>query len=138
MVRNEKHDQEVNESLADEKPIDSQLEQAQALADLPDPDAGKTLEERAAIDKKLMWKVDLWLVPWLSLLREAPRYFTGHGVVLGYQILFLLGGSIFMHVALRIANRNRRAGKMDAKWAAMTDEQRWVAGDERPDFMYTL
>ncbi|EFQ31568.1 major facilitator superfamily transporter [Colletotrichum graminicola M1.001] len=74
----------------------------------------------------------------IYLKREAPRYFTGHGVVLGYQILFLLGGSIFMHVALRIANRNRRAGKMDAKWAAMTDEQRWVAGDERPDFMYTL
>ncbi|GKT87397.1 major facilitator superfamily transporter [Colletotrichum tofieldiae] len=385
MDRYGKHDPEVNES-SDEKPIDSQLEQAQMLADLPDPDAGKSPEERAAIDKKLMWKVDLWLVPWLSLLyllsfldrtnignarlagmeedlnmegsdynlsltiffisyavfepatnallkRLTPRifftgiiivwgtimtlmglctnfpgllaarwflgiaeaglfpgvnyylscwykgseigvrsavffsaaalagsfggllaaaiakmdgiggkpgwawifiieglatvfvgvfcwwmvfdwpenarfltpeerirvqrrliadkqgrtaedfdkrhiygamkdwktygymviymgclgslkrafvlgmvvgwarvsrYLTGHGVVLGYQILFLLGGSIFMHFALRISNNNRRAGKMDAKWASMTDEQKWVAGDKRPDFMYTL
>ncbi|KAK1534850.1 major facilitator superfamily transporter [Colletotrichum costaricense] len=69
---------------------------------------------------------------------ESPRYLTGHGVVLGYQILFLLGGSIFMHFALRVANSRRRAGKMDAQWAGMTDEQRWVAGDKRPDFMYTL
>ncbi|KAK1959993.1 major facilitator superfamily transporter [Colletotrichum sublineola] len=74
----------------------------------------------------------------IYIKEEAPRYFTGHGVVLGYQILFLLGGSLFMHFALRISNRNRRNGKMDAKWAAMTDEQRWVAGDKRPDFMYTL
>ncbi|KAK1460007.1 major facilitator superfamily transporter [Colletotrichum melonis] len=69
---------------------------------------------------------------------ESPRYLTGHGVVLGYQILFLLGGSIFMHFALRVSNSRRRAGKMDAQWAGMTDEQRWVAGDKRPDFMYTL
>ncbi|KAK2050111.1 major facilitator superfamily transporter [Colletotrichum somersetense] len=74
----------------------------------------------------------------IYLKHEAPRYFTGHAVVLAYQVLFLLGGSVFMHVALRISNRNRRAGKMDDKWAAMTDEQRWVAGDKRPDFMYTL
>ena len=55
------------------------------LATLPDPDEGKTEEERRAIvspsrhpinmtlltpwqDKKLMWKVDIWLIPWLSLL----------------------------------------------------------------------
>jgi hypothetical protein len=38
------------------------------LASLPDPDEGKSEEEKKAIDKKLMWKVDLWLVPWLSVL----------------------------------------------------------------------
>ncbi|CAI0647053.1 unnamed protein product, partial [Colletotrichum noveboracense] len=63
----QKRDVEVNES-SDEKPHESQVEKARALADLPDPDDGKTPEERAAIDKALMWKVDLWLVPWLSLL----------------------------------------------------------------------
>jgi len=36
--------------------------------DLPDPDVGKTDEERAALDKALVWKIDRWLIPWLSLL----------------------------------------------------------------------
>jgi len=61
-----------------------EYERAQLLANLPDPDEGKSEEERRAIvssptllgsfslyppqDKKLMWKVDLWLIPWLSLL----------------------------------------------------------------------
>jgi hypothetical protein len=44
------------------------FERGQLLAELGDPDAGKSDEERKAIDKKLMWKVDLWLVPWLSIL----------------------------------------------------------------------
>jgi MFS family permease len=61
-------------------------ERSALLASLPDPDAGKTDEERREIvsrwmctyttvpiannyqDRKLMWKVDLWLIPWLSLL----------------------------------------------------------------------
>ncbi|KAI1047053.1 hypothetical protein LB505_010222 [Fusarium chuoi] len=38
------------------------------LAALPDPDEGKSEEERREIDRKLVWKVDLWLIPWLSLL----------------------------------------------------------------------
>jgi hypothetical protein len=50
------------------KPSAVEIERSQLLANLPDPDAGKSEEERKAIDKKLMWKVDLWLVPWLSLL----------------------------------------------------------------------
>ncbi|CAN6671502.1 high-affinity nicotinic acid transporter [Trichomonascus vanleenenianus] len=36
--------------------------------DIPDPDAGKSEEEKAAIDRKLLWKLDLRLVPWLTLL----------------------------------------------------------------------
>lgn len=70
--------------------------------------------------------------------RENPRYFTGHGVVLAYQVVFLLGGSIFMHFALRKSNRDRAAGKMDADWASLTEEERWIRGDRRPDFKYTL
>ncbi|KAL1613454.1 hypothetical protein SLS54_010592 [Diplodia seriata] len=34
----------------------------------PDPDAGLSDEERAAIDRKLLWKLDLKLIPWLSFL----------------------------------------------------------------------
>ncbi|KAJ5211467.1 uncharacterized protein N7498_003113 [Penicillium cinerascens] len=33
-----------------------------------DPDAGLSDEERAQIDRKLLWKLDLRLLPWLSLL----------------------------------------------------------------------
>lgn len=69
---------------------------------------------------------------------QRPRYFAGHGTVLAYQILFLLGGSIFMHLALRLENRRRARGSLDAKYAAMTDEQKWISGDVRPDFRYTL
>jgi hypothetical protein len=38
------------------------------LSDENDPDIGKSPEEKAAIDKKLMRRVDLWLIPWLCLL----------------------------------------------------------------------
>jgi hypothetical protein len=47
---------------------DVDFERGQLLASLGDPDAAKSEEERAAIDKKLMWKVDLYIVPWLSFL----------------------------------------------------------------------
>ena len=69
---------------------------------------------------------------------ERPRYWSGHGVVLGYQVVFLLGGSIFMHFALRVMNKSRKAGKLDDKWASLSDEQKWIEGDLRPDFVYTL
>ncbi|CAI7572062.1 unnamed protein product [Penicillium pancosmium] len=38
------------------------------LVDLEDPDAKLSQEEREAIDRRLLWKLDLRLVPWLSLL----------------------------------------------------------------------
>ncbi|KAI4115913.1 MAG: hypothetical protein LQ345_003570 [Seirophora villosa] len=34
----------------------------------PDPDAGLSAEERAKIDRRLLWKLDLRLIPWLCLL----------------------------------------------------------------------
>lgn len=74
----------------------------------------------------------------IYLVRESPRFWTGHGVVLGYQVVCLLGGTVGMHFALRWQNSRRAAGKMDAKWATMTEDQRWAAGDKRPDFVYTI
>ncbi|KAF5250704.1 hypothetical protein FANTH_4147 [Fusarium anthophilum] len=74
----------------------------------------------------------------IYLLREKPRYYTGHGVVFGYLVVFLLGGSILMHFGLRKMNRDRSLGKMDAKWDSLSDEQKWIQGDLRPDFKYTL
>lgn len=69
---------------------------------------------------------------------ERPRYWSGHAVVLGYQIVFLLGGSIFMHFALRVMNKSRKEGKLDEHWGSLSDEQKWIQGDLRPDFVYTL
>lgn len=45
-----------------------EYERSQLLASLPDPDHAATEEEKKAVDKRLMWKVDLALVPWLSFL----------------------------------------------------------------------
>ncbi|GAB7358724.1 hypothetical protein MBLNU230_g3953t1 [Neophaeotheca triangularis] len=36
--------------------------------DLRDPDVGKSDEERARLDRALVWKIDRWLIPWLSFL----------------------------------------------------------------------
>lgn len=39
------------------------------LRDLPDdPDAGLTDEQKAEIDRKLVWRLDWILIPWLCLL----------------------------------------------------------------------
>ncbi|KAK7750164.1 hypothetical protein SLS62_007915 [Diatrype stigma] len=74
----------------------------------------------------------------IYISHEKPRYWSGHGVVLGYQTLFLLGGSVFMHLALRAENRKRAAGKRDNMLDGLTEEEKMIKGDMRPDFMYTL
>lgn len=66
--RDDVQQDERNASPGDLKQSNVEYERSQLLADLPDPDAGKSEEEKKAIDRKLMWKVDLWLVPWLSIL----------------------------------------------------------------------
>ncbi|KKP05775.1 hypothetical protein THAR02_02149 [Trichoderma harzianum] len=45
-----------------------EYERNELLARLTDPDEGKSEEEKQEIDRKLMWKIGLWLVPWLYLL----------------------------------------------------------------------
>jgi hypothetical protein len=69
---------------------------------------------------------------------QAPRFWTGHGVVLAYQVLFLLGGSILMHMLLRMENSKRRTGKRDNMLDGLTQEEKWIKGDKRPEFNYTL
>ena len=69
---------------------------------------------------------------------QKPRYWTGHGVVLAYQIIFLLGGSVFMHIALRRENSARRSGKRDRMLDGLSEEEKWIKGDNRPEFIYTL
>jgi hypothetical protein len=70
----------------------------------------------------------------IYLTWETPRFWTGHGVVLGYQTVLLLGGSIFMTLMLRRENRIRRSMQTDN----LTEEEKRTMGDKRPDFVYTL
>lgn len=72
----------------------------------------------------------------IYISKEGPRFWTGHGTVLAYLIVCLMGGTIFMHVMLRMENARRRSGKRDNMHAGMTRDQIWVAGDNRPDFIY--
>lgn len=69
--------------------------------------------------------------------KEKPRYWTGHGIVLAYQFLFLFGGTVFMHFMLKRENRLRKEGKRDHWMHNKTVEEIELMGDERPDFFYT-
>lgn len=69
---------------------------------------------------------------------DKPKYYLGHGVVLAYLSLFLLGGSIVTTILLRAENRKRLAGKRD-HWAEGKSEQEIrELGDLRPNFLYTV
>ncbi|KAJ9629129.1 hypothetical protein H2204_008918 [Knufia peltigerae] len=73
----------------------------------------------------------------IYLQSQRPRYWTGHGVVLAFQVLFLLGGSVLMHVALRKENMKRRSGLRNNAHDGLSEEEKWIKGDKRPDFFYT-
>jgi MFS family permease len=73
----------------------------------------------------------------IYLQHEKPRYWTGHAVVLAYLTVFLLGGSVFMHFALKRENKLRISGKRDNMHDGLSDDEKWIMGDKRPDFIYT-
>lgn len=70
--------------------------------------------------------------------KDKPRFKPGHSVVLAYEALFLLGGSILQHVLLRRENAKRRAGERDVWIEGKTEAEIDKLGDKRPDFLYTL
>lgn len=51
----------------------------------------------------------------IYLVKQAPQFWTGHSMVLEYQVIFLLGDSIFMHFALARQNKLQREGKINEK-----------------------
>jgi len=69
---------------------------------------------------------------------DKPRFKPGHAVVLAYETIFLLGGSILQHVLLRRENAKRRAGERDVWVQGKSEEEIEKLGDKRPDFIYTL
>ncbi|KAH8815432.1 major facilitator superfamily domain-containing protein [Xylogone sp. PMI_703] len=72
-----------------------------------------------------------------NIYRKPPKYTSGHAVVMGYMILFLLGGSIIMHLLLERENKLRREGKRDHRIEGLSKEERDMLGDAKPDFIYT-
>ncbi|ORY57459.1 major facilitator superfamily transporter [Pseudomassariella vexata] len=70
--------------------------------------------------------------------QKHQRYYEGHGIVIGYMLVFLFGGSLLMHVLLRIENKKRREGKREYLIEGKSPQEIDALGDERPDFFYTL
>jgi MFS-type transporter involved in bile tolerance (Atg22 family) len=73
----------------------------------------------------------------IFLSTEKPRFFTGHGTVIAYQAFFLLGGTVLMHILLKRENRLRLSGRRDNMHEGKSADEIWVAGDNRPNFIYT-
>lgn len=63
--------------------------------------------------------------------QDKPLYRLGHGVVLAYLTLFLLGGSVVTHIMLRNENKKRRAGERDATIEGKSEEEIDLMGDKR-------
>lgn len=74
----------------------------------------------------------------IYLSENAPRFIPGHATVLAFLTVGLLGGSIFIYTSLRRENSKRLSGKRDNMHDGMTADEIWVAGDNRPDFIYSL
>ncbi|PYH42884.1 MFS general substrate transporter [Aspergillus saccharolyticus JOP 1030-1] len=69
---------------------------------------------------------------------DAPRFYPGHGVVLGYLVVFLLGGSVVQYLLLRRENRRRVRGERDYRLEGLGAEEVEELGDQRPGFLYTF
>ncbi|KAF1945416.1 MFS general substrate transporter [Clathrospora elynae] len=70
--------------------------------------------------------------------KDKPRFLLGHGVVLAYLTLWLLGGSIVTRTLLSRENKKRRQGARDAWVEGKSEQEIQEMGDQRPDFLYTL
>lgn len=68
---------------------------------------------------------------------DSPNYRPGHGVVLGYLTVFLLGGSIFTHFMLIAENKKKLRGDRDVWIVGKSESEVELMGDKRPDFIYT-
>lgn len=68
---------------------------------------------------------------------SGPRFLEGHGVVLAYLVLFLLGGSVLTHWGLERENGKRRAGERDFWVRGKSEEEIEELGDCVPGYLYT-
>ncbi|EFW99743.1 major facilitator superfamily transporter [Grosmannia clavigera kw1407] len=72
-----------------------------------------------------------------NIFFDSPRYFVGHGLILAYMVVFLLGGSLIMTILLRRENSRRIRGERNGWTAGLSDSEIEALGDRRPDFLYT-
>lgn len=70
--------------------------------------------------------------------KDAPRFLPGHGTVLAYLSLFLLGGSVLQRFLLVQENKKRLSGRRDGWIEGKTEAEIENLGDRKPDFIYTL
>ncbi|KAF2429822.1 putative MFS transporter [Tothia fuscella] len=70
--------------------------------------------------------------------QDSPLYRPGHGTVLAYLVLFLLGGSIITTLGLRGENKKRAEGKRDGRIAGLSLGEIEMLGDKKPEFVYTV
>ncbi|KAH8811337.1 MFS nicotinic acid transporter-like protein [Xylogone sp. PMI_703] len=73
-----------------------------------------------------------------NIYRTPPKYTVGHATVMGYMILFLLGGSAALHLLLKRENKLRKYGRRNYLVEGLTKGDRDILGDQDPDFMYTV
>ncbi|KAI1101472.1 MFS general substrate transporter [Jackrogersella minutella] len=69
---------------------------------------------------------------------SAPRYLEGHGIIVAYMTLFLIGGSLLMTTLLRIENKKRSRGERDYLIEGKSAREIEALGDGKPDFLYTV
>ncbi|PSR84282.1 major facilitator superfamily domain-containing protein [Coniella lustricola] len=72
-----------------------------------------------------------------NIFYDGPRFYQGHGIILGYMVIFLFGGSLLMTLLLRRENTRRIRGKRDSWAAGKSEAELTEMGDRRPDFIYT-
>lgn len=63
--------------------------------------------------------------------RDNPLYRPGHGVVFGYMLVFLTGGSCLMTLLLRKENTKRRSGGRDYLADGKDEKEVEALGDVR-------
>lgn len=68
--------------------------------------------------------------------KDAPKYVRGVATCLAMTGWSFLVGLLYFFILYK-ANRQKRSGKADAKWDSMTDEQKKLAGDLNPSFIYS-
>lgn len=67
----------------------------------------------------------------IYIAKDSPRYFPGHGTVLGYMVLFLFVGSIVQRMLLVRENKKRMSGQRDEWIVGKTAQEIDLLGDKR-------
>lgn len=68
---------------------------------------------------------------------NSPRFYEGHGTVLGYMFFGIFCGSAIMHFLLGRENKKRLNGERDYLIEGKSAEAIHEMGDMKPDFLYT-